>query len=83
VSGTKEPKPKAVAEVMLNVLATVAVAATEKTGVVVWAQPTVQAPVAARATPMRARRCAARAEPRNCRTKAGRLTCCFFMLLPH
>jgi hypothetical protein len=66
VSGTKEPKPKAVAAVMLNALATVAVAETEKAGVVVCAQPIVLAPVTARATPMRARRHVARPLPRNC-----------------
>jgi hypothetical protein len=67
VSGTKEPNPKAEAAVMLNVLATVAVAATVNAGVVVvCAQPTAQAPVAARTKQTRARRRIARAVPGNC-----------------
>jgi hypothetical protein len=52
VSGTKEPKPKAEAEVMLRVLATVAEADTEKAGVVVvCAQPTPLVPAVTNATP--------------------------------
>ena len=52
VSATKDPNPRAVAEVILSGLATVAVADTEKAGVVVvCAQPAAQAPAAANTTP--------------------------------
>jgi hypothetical protein len=63
VSGTKVPKPKVVAELMVRVLATVAEADTEYAGVVTCAQPMPQAPMAARATLTRVRHRNARAEP--------------------